>query len=163
VLAAPAFTSAPTTAGAHTVTPHASASATTTATAFLCTSTKPSVGFRLRGELTGSRLALPPGTARAIRPCDPKAAPVPPLAPLGSGATRRQDARRSIKRNSCKLHDLLQNGAVDEIAPQIWHWKAVHPNLGIEATSYWLPDLRLLLDPIAGPDEGGGGGDNPPL
>ena len=33
------------------------------------------------------------------------------------------------------------------------HWKAIHPNLGIEVSSYWLPDLRLLLDPIAVPDE----------
>jgi glyoxylase-like metal-dependent hydrolase (beta-lactamase superfamily II) len=51
------------------------------------------------------------------------------------------------------LQDLLQNGAVDEIAPQIWHWKAVHPNLGIDVSSYWLPDLKLLLDPIAVPDD----------
>jgi glyoxylase-like metal-dependent hydrolase (beta-lactamase superfamily II) len=51
------------------------------------------------------------------------------------------------------LHDLLQNDPVDEIAPRIWHWKAVHPNLGIEVSSYWLPDLKLLLDPIAVPDD----------
>ena len=42
---------------------------------------------------------------------------------------------------------------MDEIAPGIRHWKAVHPNLGIEVSSYWLPDLRLLLDPIAVPAE----------
>jgi glyoxylase-like metal-dependent hydrolase (beta-lactamase superfamily II) len=51
------------------------------------------------------------------------------------------------------LHDLLQNCAVEEIAPGIQHWKAIHPNLGVEVSSYWLPDLRLLLDPIAVPDE----------
>jgi hypothetical protein len=51
------------------------------------------------------------------------------------------------------LQDLLQNAVVDEIAPRIRHWKATHPNLGVEVSSYWLPDLRLLLDPIAVPDE----------
>jgi glyoxylase-like metal-dependent hydrolase (beta-lactamase superfamily II) len=51
------------------------------------------------------------------------------------------------------LHDLLQNGAMDEIAPGIRHWNAVHPNLGVEVSAYWLPELRLLLDPIAVPDE----------
>jgi glyoxylase-like metal-dependent hydrolase (beta-lactamase superfamily II) len=42
---------------------------------------------------------------------------------------------------------------VEEIAPGIRHWKATHPNLGIEVSAYWLPDLKLLLDPIAVPDE----------
>jgi len=51
------------------------------------------------------------------------------------------------------LQDLLQNAAMDEIAPGVLHWKAVHPNLGIEVSSYWFPELRLLLDPIAVPDE----------
>jgi glyoxylase-like metal-dependent hydrolase (beta-lactamase superfamily II) len=51
------------------------------------------------------------------------------------------------------LHDLLQNCAVEEIAPGIQHWKAIHPNLSLEVSSYWLPDLKLLLDPIAVPDE----------
>ncbi len=42
---------------------------------------------------------------------------------------------------------------MEEIAPGIQHWKAIHPNLGIEVSSYWLPDLKVLLDPIAVPDE----------
>ena len=42
---------------------------------------------------------------------------------------------------------------MEQIAPGIWHWKAVHPNLSLEVSSYWLPDLRLLLDPIAVPEE----------
>ena len=42
---------------------------------------------------------------------------------------------------------------MDQIAPGIQHWKAVHPNLGAEVSSYWLPDLNLLLDPIAVPEE----------
>jgi glyoxylase-like metal-dependent hydrolase (beta-lactamase superfamily II) len=51
------------------------------------------------------------------------------------------------------LQDLLQNAAMDEIAPGIRHWKAVHPNLGIEVSAYWLPDLHVLLDPIEVPGE----------
>jgi glyoxylase-like metal-dependent hydrolase (beta-lactamase superfamily II) len=42
---------------------------------------------------------------------------------------------------------------MDEISPGIWHWKATHPNLGVEVSAYWLPELKLLLDPIAVPDE----------
>ncbi len=42
---------------------------------------------------------------------------------------------------------------MEEIAPGIRHWKATHPNLGIEVSAYWLPELKLLLDPIAVPDE----------
>ena len=33
----------------------------------------------------------------------------------------------------------------------IRHWTAEHPNLGIDVSSYWLPDLGVLLDPIAVP------------
>jgi glyoxylase-like metal-dependent hydrolase (beta-lactamase superfamily II) len=51
------------------------------------------------------------------------------------------------------LQDLLQNAPVDEIAPGINHWKATHPNLGMDVSSYWIPELKLLLDPIAVPDE----------
>ena len=40
-----------------------------------------------------------------------------------------------------------------EITPGIRHWSAVHPNLGVEVSSYWLPDLNVLLDPIAVPEE----------
>jgi hypothetical protein len=35
----------------------------------------------------------------------------------------------------------------------IRHWTARHPNLGIDVSSYWLPDLKVLLDPLAVPDE----------
>jgi glyoxylase-like metal-dependent hydrolase (beta-lactamase superfamily II) len=51
------------------------------------------------------------------------------------------------------LHDLLQNARMEEIAPGILHWQAPHPNIGIDVSSYWLPQLRTLLDPIAVPDE----------
>jgi hypothetical protein len=40
-----------------------------------------------------------------------------------------------------------------EIAPGIRHWTAKHPKHGLEVSSYWLPDLRVLLDPLAVPDE----------
>jgi glyoxylase-like metal-dependent hydrolase (beta-lactamase superfamily II) len=51
------------------------------------------------------------------------------------------------------LQDLLQNARMDEIAPGILHWQAPHPKIGIDVSSYWLPKLRTLLDPIAVPDE----------
>jgi glyoxylase-like metal-dependent hydrolase (beta-lactamase superfamily II) len=51
------------------------------------------------------------------------------------------------------MQDLLQNAAMEEIAPGIFHWQARHPKIGIDVSSYWLPDLRTLLDPVAVPDE----------
>jgi glyoxylase-like metal-dependent hydrolase (beta-lactamase superfamily II) len=42
---------------------------------------------------------------------------------------------------------------MDEIAPGVMHWQARHPRIGIDVSSYWLPELRTLLDPIAVPDE----------
>jgi hypothetical protein len=42
---------------------------------------------------------------------------------------------------------------MQEITPGIQHWTAVHPNLGMEVSSYWLPELKTLLDPLAVPDE----------
>jgi glyoxylase-like metal-dependent hydrolase (beta-lactamase superfamily II) len=51
------------------------------------------------------------------------------------------------------LQDLLQNGVMDKIAPGILHGQAPHPKIGIEVSSYWLPELRTLLDPVAVPDE----------
>lgn len=35
----------------------------------------------------------------------------------------------------------------------IRHWTAEHPNLGIDVSSYWLPDVGVLLDPLAVPAE----------
>jgi Metallo-beta-lactamase superfamily len=37
---------------------------------------------------------------------------------------------------------------VQEIAPGIWHWKASHPQIGMEVSSYFLPDQGVLLDPL---------------
>lgn len=42
---------------------------------------------------------------------------------------------------------------MEEIAPGIWHWTARHPRIKIRVSSYYLPDERVLIDPIA-PDEG---------
>jgi hypothetical protein len=42
---------------------------------------------------------------------------------------------------------------VHEIAPGIRHWTAHHPKIGSEVSSYWLPGLKVLLDPLAAPDE----------
>jgi hypothetical protein len=37
---------------------------------------------------------------------------------------------------------------VDEIAPGIRHWKAPHPRIGAEVSSYFLPGAAVLLDPL---------------
>jgi hypothetical protein len=42
---------------------------------------------------------------------------------------------------------------MQEITPGIRHWTAVHPNIGWVVSSYWLPGLRMLLDPLEVPDE----------
>ena len=42
---------------------------------------------------------------------------------------------------------------MDEIAPGIFHWQAPHPKIGADVSSYWLPQLRTLLDPLAVPEE----------
>ena len=42
---------------------------------------------------------------------------------------------------------------MEEIAPGIWHWTALHPSIKIRVSSYYLPTERVLIDPIA-PDEG---------
>jgi hypothetical protein len=42
---------------------------------------------------------------------------------------------------------------MEEIAPGIRHWTAKHPKHGLQVSSYWLPDLKVLLDPVGVPDE----------
>ena len=42
---------------------------------------------------------------------------------------------------------------MEEIAPGIWHWTALHPRIKIRVSSYYLPAERVLVDPIA-PSEG---------
>ena len=38
---------------------------------------------------------------------------------------------------------------VQEIAPGIRHWTARHPRIGMEVSSYFLPEQGVLLDPLA--------------
>lgn len=42
---------------------------------------------------------------------------------------------------------------MEEIAPGIWHWTALHPHIKIDVSSYYLPGEGVLIDPIA-PSEG---------
>jgi hypothetical protein len=43
---------------------------------------------------------------------------------------------------------------MEEIAPGIFHWKAMHPRIRSEVSSYYLADSGTLLDPMVPPDEG---------
>ena len=42
---------------------------------------------------------------------------------------------------------------MEEVAPGIWHWDALHPRWNIRVHSYYLPEERVVIDPIA-PAEG---------
>jgi len=42
---------------------------------------------------------------------------------------------------------------MNEIAPGIQHWTAVHPNIKIEVSSYYLPDSGTLIDPLLEGDD----------
>jgi glyoxylase-like metal-dependent hydrolase (beta-lactamase superfamily II) len=42
---------------------------------------------------------------------------------------------------------------MQEITRGIHHWSARHPKIGIEVSSYWLPELGVLIDPVAVPEE----------
>lgn len=41
---------------------------------------------------------------------------------------------------------------MDEIAPDLWHWTARHPQIGADVSSYYLADARVLIDPLTPPD-----------
>ena len=41
---------------------------------------------------------------------------------------------------------------MEEIATGIWHWTSTHPRWGIVVHSYFLPEERVAIDPLAGPD-----------
>jgi glyoxylase-like metal-dependent hydrolase (beta-lactamase superfamily II) len=43
---------------------------------------------------------------------------------------------------------------VQEVLPGVVHWTAVHPNIGIEVSSYWLEHGGVLIDPLVPPDAG---------
>jgi hypothetical protein len=40
------------------------------------------------------------------------------------------------------------------VVPGVFHWTAVHPNIGIEVSSYWLEDGGVLIDPLIPAEEG---------
>jgi hypothetical protein len=40
-----------------------------------------------------------------------------------------------------------------EIAPGIHHWTAKHPTIGMDVSSYWLTDPKVLLDPLSVPGD----------
>jgi hypothetical protein len=40
-----------------------------------------------------------------------------------------------------------------ELAPGIRHWTARHPKIGAQVSSYWLPGLGVLIDPLEVPGE----------
>ena len=42
---------------------------------------------------------------------------------------------------------------MNEISPGLWHWKAMHPKIGIEVSSYYVTDGGTLIDPML-PAEG---------
>lgn len=42
---------------------------------------------------------------------------------------------------------------MEEIAPGIWHWVETHPRIKIPVSSYYLPEERVVIDPLA-PGEG---------
>ncbi len=41
---------------------------------------------------------------------------------------------------------------MEEIAPGVWHWTARHPGIGIDVSSYYLAEPRVLLDPLLPPE-----------
>ncbi len=42
---------------------------------------------------------------------------------------------------------------MEELTPEIRHWTGVHPNIGWVVSSYWLPAMGVLLDPLEVPEE----------
>jgi hypothetical protein len=41
---------------------------------------------------------------------------------------------------------------VNEILSGVWHWTARHPKIGMDVSSYYVPELDVLLDPLTPPD-----------
>lgn len=40
---------------------------------------------------------------------------------------------------------------MEEIAPGLWHWKALRESIGAEVSSYYLADEHVLIDPMIPP------------
>jgi hypothetical protein len=58
-----------------------------------------------------------------------------------------------MPRTSSRSRGARPDSTLEEVAPGIWHWTALHPRIGVRVHSYYLPAERVLIDPIA-PDEG---------
>jgi hypothetical protein len=43
---------------------------------------------------------------------------------------------------------------MDEILPGIYSWTNVHPNHGMEVSSYWVPAARAVIDPLLADGQG---------
>ena len=41
---------------------------------------------------------------------------------------------------------------MEEIAPGIRHWTKQHPRIGMDVSSYFLPELGVLIDPLIPPE-----------
>lgn len=41
-----------------------------------------------------------------------------------------------------------------EVLPGVFHWRAMHPHIRTEVSSYWLGDEGVLIDPMVPPDVG---------
>jgi hypothetical protein len=41
-----------------------------------------------------------------------------------------------------------------EVLPGVFHWRARHPRIHVEVSSYWLEDSGVLIDPLVPPEEG---------
>lgn len=41
---------------------------------------------------------------------------------------------------------------MQEIAPGLWHWTAKHERIGFDVSSYYLPEERVLIDPMVPPE-----------
>ena len=41
---------------------------------------------------------------------------------------------------------------VQEVIPGVFHWTALHPRIHSEVSSYYLPEERVLIDPMKPPD-----------
>lgn len=43
---------------------------------------------------------------------------------------------------------------MQEVLDGVFHWRAQHPNIGVEVDSYWLDGPGVLIDPLIPPDVG---------
>lgn len=41
---------------------------------------------------------------------------------------------------------------MNKLAPGLWHWSAPHDHIGMEVSSYYLADARVLVDPMLPPE-----------